>query len=161
MNCAAQLFGSAPVTGVCRARHMFLKVRQMYLIFKHLASLRPSVSKIPPSGMEASWSETETRAKGERECSERQRRSGMATGYPARSGMLRKEAALPRRGTAKVRDDEQKPSMRRTRRDEPAPQGKVLYPSQGVSVNSAFVYRKTCVYPGRSATMSTNGLTEP
>ena len=64
------------------------------------------MSKIPPSGMEASWSETETRAKGERECSERQRRSGMATGYPARSGMLRKEAALPRRGTAKVRDDE-------------------------------------------------------
>ena len=67
--------------GVCRAWHMFLKVRRMYLIFRHLASHRPSVSKIPPSGMEASWSETETRAKGERECSERQRRSGMATEY--------------------------------------------------------------------------------
>jgi hypothetical protein len=64
--------------------------------------------------------------------------------------VLRKEAALPRQGTAKVRDDEQKPSMRRTHRDEPAPQGKVLYPSQGVSVNSAFVYRKACVYPGKS-----------
>jgi hypothetical protein len=70
--------------------------------------------------------------------------------------VLRKEAALPRQGTAKVRDDEQKSSMRRAHWDEPAPQGEVLYPSQGVSVNSAFVYRKACVYPGRSATMSVN-----
>lgn len=85
----------------------------------------------------------------------------MAREYPAKGGMLREEAALPRRGTAKVRDDGQKSSIRRMHRDESAHQDKVLYPSQGVSVNSAFTYRKTCVYPGRSVTMSTNGLTEP
>ena len=96
--------GQCEMTGVCLARHMFLKVRRMYLIFRHLASFRSSVSKIPLSGMEANWSETETRAKGERERSERQRRSGMATGsVPPKSGMLREEAALPRQGTAKVR----------------------------------------------------------
>ena len=75
--------------------------------------------------------------------------------------MLREEAALPRQGTAKVRGDEQKSSMRRTHRDESAHQDEVLYPSQGVSVNSAFTYRKTCVYPGRAVTMSIKGLTEP
>ena len=85
----------------------------------------------------------------------------MARAYPARSGMLREEAALPRQGTAKVRGDEQKSSMRRTHRDESAHQDEVLYPSQGVSVNSAFTYRKTCVYPGRAVTMSIKGLTEP
>ncbi len=131
-------YGSAPAMGVCRARHMFLKVRRMYLIFRHLASLRPS-------SMQASWSETETRAKGERECSERQRRSGMATEYPARSGMLRKEAALPRQGTAKVWDDEQKPSIRRTHRDESAPQGKVLYP-YCTSICIYIDIAKVCIY---------------
>ena len=64
--------------------------------------------------------------------------------------MLREEAALLRQGTAKVRGDVQKLSIRRTHRDESAQQDKVLYPLQGVSVNSAFTYRKTCVYPGRS-----------
>lgn len=43
--------------------------------------------------------------------------------------MFRKEAALLRRGTAKVRGDVQKSSMRRTHRDESAQQDKVLYPS--------------------------------
>ena len=64
--------------------------------------------------------------------------------------MFREEAALLRQGIAKVRDDAQESSIRRTRRDESAPQDKVLYPSQDVSVNSAFTHRKTCVYPGRS-----------
>ena len=64
--------------------------------------------------------------------------------------VLRKEAALPRQGTAKVRDDVQKSDVRRTYRDEPAQQDKVLYPLQGMSVNPAFTYRKTHVYPGRS-----------
>ena len=64
--------------------------------------------------------------------------------------VLRKKAALPMQDTAKVRGDGQKPSMRRTCRDEPATQGKVLYSLQGMSVNPAFTYRKACVYPGRS-----------
>jgi len=38
-------------------------------------------------------------------------------------GVLRKEAALLRQGTAKVRDDEQESGIRRTYRDESAPQG--------------------------------------
>ncbi|RAM03322.1 hypothetical protein DO021_03260 [Desulfobacter hydrogenophilus] len=75
--------------------------------------------------------------------------------------MFREEAALLRQGIVKVRDDEQGPSIRRIYRDESAPQDEVLYPSQGVSVNSAFVYRKTCVYLGRSAAISIKGLTEP
>ncbi len=59
--------------------------------------------------MEASWSATETRAAGESERSERQRYSGMATGYLAT--VPGKEAALPRQGTASARGDEQEPSQ--------------------------------------------------
>jgi len=59
--------------------------------------------------MEASWSETEMRAEGESERSERQRYSGMATGYPVT--VPGKEAALLRQGTANVRGDEQEPSQ--------------------------------------------------
>ncbi len=54
--------------------------------------------------------------------------------------VFREEAARPRQGTAKVRDDAQESSMRRARRDESAPQDEVPYPSQGVSVDSAFTY---------------------
>ena len=45
-NTQTQFTTSAPpwlsteATGVCRARYMFLKVSQMYLIIRHLASLR-------------------------------------------------------------------------------------------------------------------------
>ena len=42
--------------------------------------------------------------------------------------MLREEAALLKQGTAKVRSDVQKSSIRRTHRDESAQQDKVLYP---------------------------------
>ncbi len=35
--------GPSPAFCVCRARHMFLKVSQMYKIPIHLASLRPSL----------------------------------------------------------------------------------------------------------------------
>jgi hypothetical protein len=35
--------GPSPAFCVCRARHMFLKVSQMYRIPIHLASLRPSL----------------------------------------------------------------------------------------------------------------------
>jgi hypothetical protein len=59
--------------------------------------------------MEAGWSETETRAGGESERSERQRYSGMATGYPAT--VPGKEAALPRQGTASARGDAQESSQ--------------------------------------------------
>ena len=61
--------------------------------------------------MEAGWSATETRAGGESERSERQRYSGMATGYPAT--VPGKEAAQLRQGTANARDDEQEPSPRK------------------------------------------------
>ena len=81
---------------------MFLKVSQVYSFFNHLASLKPSQ-------MEASRSATETRASGERERSERQRYSGMATEYPAT--VPGKEAALLRQGTANARGDEQESSQ--------------------------------------------------
>ena len=97
---------------MCRARHMFLKVSQMYRIPIHLASLRPSL-------MEA---------------------KGVVVWQRGTVTVLLKEAVLPRQGTTKVRDDVQESSMRRTYRDEPAQQGKVLYPLQGMSVNSAFTY---------------------
>ncbi len=61
------------------------------------------------SPMEAGWSASETRAGGESGRSERQRYSGMATGYPAT--VLGKEAPLPGQGTASVRGDEQESSQ--------------------------------------------------
>ena len=79
---------------------MFLKVSQMYRIPIHLASLRPSL-------MEA---------------------KGVVVWQRVPVAVLLKEAVLPRQGTAKVRGDEQKSGMRRIHRDEPAQQGKVLYP---------------------------------
>ena len=65
-------------------------------------------SQTQPDVREAGWSATETRAGGESERSERQRYSGMATGYPATEPG--KEAALLRQGTANARGDEQEPS---------------------------------------------------
>ena len=59
----------------------------------------------------AGWSATETRANGESERSERQRYSGMATGYPVT--VPGKEAALLRQGTANAPGDEQEPSPRK------------------------------------------------
>ena len=62
----------------------------------------PFVSKFIKSQTQsdgkAGWSATETRANGESERSERQRYSGMATGYPVT--VPGKEAALLRQGTA-------------------------------------------------------------
>ncbi len=58
--------------------------------------------------MEASWSATETRAEGESERSEWQRRSGMASGGSISPG---EKAALPRQSTANTRGDVQKPSQ--------------------------------------------------
>ena len=51
--------------------------------------------------------------------------------------------------------------VRRVWWDEPATQGKVLYPSQAKHVYSASMCGKMRVHPGRSATMSFDGLTEP
>ena len=62
----------------------------------------PFVSKLIKSQTQSDgktgWSATETRANGESERSERQRYSGMATGYPVT--VPGKEAALLRQGTA-------------------------------------------------------------
>ena len=53
---------------------------------------------------------------------------GVAADNGVSATVLRKEVALLRRGAAKVRDDVQESGMRRTHRDEPAHQGKILYP---------------------------------
>ena len=66
-------------------------------------------SQTQPGEQEAGWSATETRARGESERSERQRYSGMATGYPAT--VPGKEAALLRQGTANARGDVQESSL--------------------------------------------------
>ncbi len=52
---------------------------------------------------------------------------GVAVGKDVPVTAVLEEAAL-KWGTAKVRDDEQESDIRRTYRDEPAQQGKVLYP---------------------------------
>jgi len=101
---------------VCRARHTFLKVSQGYHSPGNFGK-----SYIRPDEGEG--------------CSSKQR----GTGDSASEGSCPAKA-----GAAKVRGTNRN-RVRRALWDEPATKGKVLYPSQAMSVYPASMYRKTCV----------------
>ena len=95
---------------VCRVRHVFLRVS----IYHGIGILQVPGPASEDWGkrvcpvMEASWSATETRAVGENERSEWQRRSGMASRGSICPG---EKATLPRQSTANAWGDVQKPSQ--------------------------------------------------